>query len=90
MFCQNITHSHNVKISNQYQHCHWVTVKAESQFWWYVLIVVTFEDKRKENFEKGQAELERRRKALLEIQRKEQEERERKEKEEQEKRERIR
>ncbi|XP_063218277.1 intersectin-1 isoform X2 [Bacillus rossius redtenbacheri] len=51
---------------------------------------VTFEDKRKENFEKGQAELERRRKALLEIQRKEQEERERKEKEEQEKRERIR
>jgi hypothetical protein len=55
-----------------------------------VLIIVTFEDKRKENFEKGQAELERRRKALLEIQRKEQEERERKEKEEQEKRERIR
>ncbi|XP_046999743.1 intersectin-1 [Schistocerca americana] len=51
---------------------------------------VTFEDKRKENFEKGQAELERRRKALLEIQRKEQEERERKEKEEQEKREKIR
>ncbi|XP_069671614.1 intersectin-1 isoform X3 [Periplaneta americana] len=54
------------------------------------LPTVTFEDKRKENFEKGQAELERRRKALLEIQRKEQEERERKEKEEQEKRERIR
>ncbi|PNF24527.1 Intersectin-1 [Cryptotermes secundus] len=54
------------------------------------LPAVTFEDKRKENFEKGQAELERRRKALLEIQRKEQEERERKEKEEQEKRERIR
>ncbi|XP_075217000.1 dynamin associated protein 160 isoform X2 [Lycorma delicatula] len=51
---------------------------------------VTFEDKRKENFEKGQAELERRRKALLEIQRKEQEERERKEREEQEKKEKLR
>lgn len=50
----------------------------------------TFEDKRKENFEKGQAELERRRKALLEIQRKEQEERERKEREEQDRREKIR
>nr|XP_018916715.1 PREDICTED: intersectin-1 isoform X1 [Bemisia tabaci]XP_018916716.1 PREDICTED: intersectin-1 isoform X1 [Bemisia tabaci] len=50
----------------------------------------TFEDKRKENFEKGQAELERRRKALLEIQRKEQEERERKEREEAEKREKLR
>ncbi|XP_033230304.1 intersectin-1 isoform X3 [Belonocnema kinseyi] len=50
----------------------------------------SFEDKRKENFEKGQAELERRRKALLEIQRKEQEERERKEREEAEKLEKIR
>ncbi|XP_050533281.1 intersectin-1 isoform X2 [Daktulosphaira vitifoliae] len=50
----------------------------------------TFEDKRKENFEKGQAELERRRKALLEIQRKEQEERERKEREEHDRREKIR
>lgn len=50
----------------------------------------TFEDKRRENFEKGQAELVRRRQAFLEIQRKEQEERERKEREEQEKRERIR
>ncbi|XP_071643999.1 intersectin-1 isoform X4 [Temnothorax longispinosus] len=50
----------------------------------------SFEDKRKENFEKGQAELERRRKALLEIQRKEQEERERKEREEAEKQEKIR
>ncbi|CAB0042601.1 unnamed protein product, partial [Trichogramma brassicae] len=50
----------------------------------------TFEDKRKENFEKGQAELDRRRKSLLEIQRKEQEERERKEREEAEKREKIR
>ncbi|XP_035731283.1 intersectin-1-like isoform X7 [Vespa mandarinia] len=49
----------------------------------------SFEDKRKENFEKGQAELERRRKALLEIQRKEQEERERKEREEAEKQEKI-
>ncbi|XP_076663199.1 dynamin associated protein 160 isoform X5 [Andrena cerasifolii] len=50
----------------------------------------SFEDKRKENFEKGQAELERRRKALLEIQRKEQEERERKEREEADKQEKIR
>ncbi|XP_054706164.1 intersectin-1-like [Uloborus diversus] len=50
----------------------------------------TFEDKRRENFEKGQAELERRRLALLESQRKEQAERERKEREEQERRERIR
>lgn len=53
-------------------------------------VSVTFEDKRKENFEKGQAELDRRRKALLEIQRKEQEERERKEREEREKQEKIR
>uniref|UniRef100_A0A0A9VV98 Intersectin-2 n=1 Tax=Lygus hesperus TaxID=30085 RepID=A0A0A9VV98_LYGHE len=51
---------------------------------------VTFEDKRKENFDKGQAELDRRRKALLEIQRKEQEERQRKEREEWEKQEKIR
>lgn len=50
----------------------------------------SFENKRKENFEKGQAELERRRKTLLEIQRKEQEERERKEREEAEKQEKIR
>ncbi|XP_023246440.1 intersectin-1 isoform X2 [Copidosoma floridanum] len=50
----------------------------------------SFEDKRKENFDKGQAELERRRKTLLEIQRKEQEERERKEREEAEKREKLR
>uniref|UniRef100_A0A1L8DMI3 Putative endocytic adaptor protein intersectin n=1 Tax=Nyssomyia neivai TaxID=330878 RepID=A0A1L8DMI3_9DIPT len=50
----------------------------------------SFEDKRKENFEKGQAELERRRKALQDIQRKEQEERERKEREEAEKREKLR
>ncbi|BES95601.1 RhoGEF [Nesidiocoris tenuis] len=50
----------------------------------------TFDDKRKENFEKGQAELDRRRKALLEIQRKEQAERERKEREEREKLEKIR
>uniref|UniRef100_A0A8D9BKH2 Intersectin-2 n=2 Tax=Cacopsylla melanoneura TaxID=428564 RepID=A0A8D9BKH2_9HEMI len=50
----------------------------------------TFEDKRKENYEKGQAELERRRKALLEIQKKEREERERKEREEADKREKQR
>lgn len=56
----------------------------------FVFFQTSFEDKRKENFEKGQAELERRRKALLEIQRKEQEERERKEREEAEKQEKIR
>ncbi|XP_017772546.1 PREDICTED: intersectin-1 isoform X2 [Nicrophorus vespilloides] len=50
----------------------------------------SFEDKRKENFEKGQAELERRRKTLLDQQRKEAEERERKEREELEKREKAR
>ncbi|KAL1459615.1 hypothetical protein WDU94_011579 [Cyamophila willieti] len=50
----------------------------------------SFEDKRKENYEKGQAELERRRKALLEIQKKEREERERKEREEADKREKQR
>lgn len=45
----------------------------------YILIMTsnsdTFEDKRRENFEKGQAELERRRKALLDAQRRETEER---------------
>ncbi|XP_055329501.1 intersectin-2-like [Paramacrobiotus metropolitanus] len=51
---------------------------------------VSFEDKRKENFDKGQAELERRRQALQEMQRQEQEERERREREEFERRERIR
>ncbi|GAB0098546.1 intersectin-1 [Sergentomyia squamirostris] len=50
----------------------------------------SFEDKRKENFEKGQAELDRRRKTLMDIQRKEQEERERKEREENDKKEKIR
>ncbi|KAJ8949977.1 hypothetical protein NQ318_002386 [Aromia moschata] len=49
------------------------------------LLQNSFEDKRKENFEKGQAELERRRKTLLDQQRQEREERERKEREEQEK-----
>ncbi|KAK9738834.1 Variant SH3 domain [Popillia japonica] len=48
------------------------------------------QNKRKENFEKGQAELERRRKALLDQQRKEAEERERKEREEIERREKAR
>ncbi|XP_065160133.1 intersectin-1 isoform X4 [Atheta coriaria] len=50
----------------------------------------SFEDKRKENFEKGQAELERRRKTLFDQQRKEAEERDRKEREEAEKREKAR
>ncbi|XP_071543654.1 intersectin-1-like isoform X12 [Panulirus ornatus] len=50
----------------------------------------TFEDKRRENFEKGQAELERRRKALLDAQRRETEERLRREREEEAKREKAR
>ncbi|XP_073826411.1 dynamin associated protein 160 isoform X4 [Musca autumnalis] len=50
----------------------------------------SFEDKRKENFDKGQAELDRRRKLLQDQQRKEKEERERKEREEAEKREKAR
>ncbi|CAG2109286.1 unnamed protein product, partial [Medioppia subpectinata] len=52
--------------------------------------VATFEDKRRENFEKGQAELDRRRQALLETQKREREDRERKEREEHQKREQIR
>ena len=50
----------------------------------------SFEDKRKENFDKGQAVLDRKRQALLDQQRREQDERERKEREEQAKREKIR
>ena len=42
----------------------------------------TFEDKRKENFDKGQEVLEKRRQSLIEEQRKIEEERKRKEKEE--------
>ena len=51
---------------------------------------VTFEDKRKENFDKGQAELDKRRRALADQARRDQEERERKEREEQERKEKIR
>ncbi|OWF43900.1 intersectin-1-like isoform X1 [Mizuhopecten yessoensis] len=51
---------------------------------------VTFEDRRKENFAKGQAELDRRRQALQDQMRREQEARMQKERQEQEKRERIR
>uniref|UniRef100_A0AAR5QBU5 Intersectin-1 n=1 Tax=Dendroctonus ponderosae TaxID=77166 RepID=A0AAR5QBU5_DENPD len=54
------------------------------------LLQTSFEDKRKENYEKGQAELERRRKALMDQQRKEAEERERKEREEQDRKEKAR
>lgn len=53
------------------------------------ILLASFEDKRKENYDKGQAELERRRKQLADIQKKEQEERERKEREEAEKREKV-
>ena len=48
---------------------------------------VTFEDKRKENFNKGQAELERRRQSLVDQQKREEEEKKKKEKEEAEARE---
>ena len=48
----------------------------------------TFEDKRRENFNKGQAELERRRQSIIEMQKKEEEERKKKEKEEAEEKER--
>lgn len=51
---------------------------------------MTFEDKRKENFDKGQAELERRRAILREQQQKEENERLEKERHEAEKRERQR
>ena len=51
---------------------------------------MTFEDRRKENFEKGQAELERRRALLREQQQKEEEARVAAEKAEHERRERIR
>lgn len=51
---------------------------------------VSFEDKRRQNFEKGQAELERRRQLLQEQERREREERERKEREEFDRRERER
>ncbi|OQV19214.1 Intersectin-2 [Hypsibius exemplaris] len=50
----------------------------------------SFEDKRKENFDKGNAELERRRQAIQEMQRQEREEREKREREEFERREKIR
>ncbi|XP_041566413.1 intersectin-1 isoform X4 [Drosophila elegans] len=50
----------------------------------------SFEDKRKENFDKGQAELDRRRKIIEDQQRKEREERERKERDEADKREKAR
>ncbi|KAM8716657.1 hypothetical protein ACLKA7_003524 [Drosophila subpalustris] len=50
----------------------------------------SFEDKRKENYEKGKAELDRRRKLIEDQQRREREERERKEREEADKREKAR
>ncbi len=53
-------------------------------------MAVTFEDKRKENFDKGAAELEKRRQALREQQQKEEAERLAHEKAEQEKREKQR
>ena len=57
---------------------------------WAVGAAVTFEDRRKENFDKGQAELEKRRARLREQQQAEMEARLAAERAEQEKRERIR
>lgn len=54
----------------------------------FLLFVVSFEDKLKENFARGSAELEKRRLALEEEQKKERERREREEREAQERRER--
>ncbi|ESO89239.1 hypothetical protein LOTGIDRAFT_106084, partial [Lottia gigantea] len=51
---------------------------------------VTFEDRRKDNFDRGQAELEKRRQMLQEQMKREEAERQEKERKEQEKRERIR
>lgn len=53
-------------------------------------LTVTFEDKRKENFDKGQAELEKRRAQLRELQHQEEEARLAAERAEHEKKERIR
>ena len=55
-----------------------------------LILIVTFEDKRKENFDKGQAELERRRQMLQEQMRQQEQARMEKERQEQEKRERVR
>ena len=55
-----------------------------------LILIVTFEDKRKENFDKGQAELERRRQMLQEQIRQQEQARMEKERQEQEKRERVR
>ena len=54
------------------------------------IILESFEDRRKKNFDAGQAELDKRRQALAEIQQREIEERKRKEREEQAKLEAIR
>uniref|UniRef100_A0A3B5BAR0 Intersectin 1 n=1 Tax=Stegastes partitus TaxID=144197 RepID=A0A3B5BAR0_9TELE len=59
-------------------------------FFFFSLITVTFEDKKRENFERGNLELEKRRQALQEQQRKEQERLAALEREEQERKERER
>ena len=67
--------------------CCYLVLKGELKD---ILFLVSFEDRRKENFDRGQAELERRRKALEDAQKREREERERKEREEMERQEKIR
>jgi len=74
-----------------------IETSSDSAFHQIILVLVliaggllTFEDRRKENFEKGQAELERRRALLREQQQKEEEARVAFEKAEHEKRERLR
>ena len=70
---------------------YWFDRKTSTSNLWLVGAgVLTFEDRRKENFEKGQAELERRRAMLREQQQKDEEARVAAEKAEMEKRERIR
>ena len=59
-------------------------------FFLHVFYIVTFEDKRKQNFDKGQAELEKRRQMLQDQMRREEEARQEKERKEHEKRERQR
>ena len=68
---------------------HWIIVPFISNRNNSFLFTVTFEDKRKDNFEKGRLELERRRMELQEKLKKEKDERERKEALEEERRQRA-
>ena len=67
-----------------------LTLMMDSYIIFHVFSIVTFEDKRKQNFDKGQAELEKRRQMLQDQMRREEEARQEKERKEHEKRERQR